>query len=86
MYLPYLHIQNHFLEHSKWHPHSTFFTNIYQYLPTKTALKIKTYCGTKKHPNNHLEQKMKELMQISTQTNQNIEKLQQTTSNTNVDL
>ena len=29
---------------------------------------------------------MKELMQISTQTNQNIEKLQQTTSNTNVDL
>ena len=29
---------------------------------------------------------MKELMQISTQTNQNIEKLQQTTSNINVDL
>ena len=39
-----------------------------------------------KDPNNNLEQKMEELMQISTQTNQNIKNLQQTISNTNDDL
>ena len=40
----------------------------------------------KKDPNNHLEQKMKKLMKISTQTNQNVENIQQTISNNNDEL
>ena len=36
--------------------------------------------------NNHLEQRMEELVQIYTQTNQNIENLQQTISSTNDEL
>ena len=40
----------------------------------------------KKDPKNHIEQKMEELMQISMQTNQNIENLQQTISNKNDEL
>ena len=39
--------------------------------------------ATKKDLNNYLDQKMGELMQISTQANQNIGNLQQTISNTN---
>ena len=37
-------------------------------------------------PNNHIQQKIEEVMQISTQTNQNIKNLQQTISNTNDEL
>ena len=37
-------------------------------------------------PSNHFEQKIKEVLQISTQTNQNIKNLQQTISNTNDEL
>lgn len=37
-------------------------------------------------PSNHFEQKIKEVLQISTQTNQNIKNLQQTISKTNDEL
>ena len=37
-------------------------------------------------PSNHFEQKIEEVLQISTQTNQNIKNLQQTISNTNDEL
>ena len=37
-------------------------------------------------PNNHIQQKIEEVMQISTQTNQNIKNIQQTISNTNDEL
>ena len=40
----------------------------------------------KKDPNNYLEQKLEEFMQISTKINQNITNLQQTISNTNDEL